>query len=189
MNPELIEIALVGVTAVSILNLILIIRLSAWFGSLPMDTLKPLTFPIGQPLPYFEAQDLKSRQTITRDTMNGQATVFLFLSLKCLECRSKIPEIQRIMPLAEKSGVAIWIVAMESVWRHKKFLQHHNLLHAGLSLDRRLLLTLNPRFISPYYIFVDAEGQVVASHTIGDENWQNFVRQMDETSKSDRPMP
>lgn len=50
-----------------------------------------------------------------------------------------------------------------------------------LELDGQARRRLNPRRQAPFYLFLDEHLIVQASNLIGDEDWQSFLAQMDES--------
>ncbi|WP_102794633.1 hypothetical protein [Bowmanella denitrificans] len=111
-----------------------------------------------------------------------QARVLLFLSSRCDKCREKLPQLSTLPPLAEQAGVRLWLLSTEPDKRLRRFLTDSPLIDHLLKLDKKAYQSLNPSWSSPFYLFIDHAGYLQAAGTIGDEDWQSFMQQMDEVS-------
>jgi len=109
---------------------------------------------------------------------NEEPTALLFLSSNCSKCRDKLPDIMRLLPLAEQAGLTIRLVTMEPAWRWRRFLGKGALLSASVRLKRQDYLVLNPLMATPAYLFIDEAGTLEAAGIIGDENWQGLCHQL-----------
>ncbi|MYM97392.1 redoxin domain-containing protein, partial [Duganella vulcania] len=114
----------------------------------------------------------------------GQAAVLLFLSSKCPKCKTKLPEIGRMLEPAEQAGLDIWIVSHEPGWRLRQFLRGFPLTRA-LRMKLRDYKLLNPTLASPSYMMVNHEGVLEAAGTIGDDNWLDLRAQLADSEVDD----
>jgi peroxiredoxin len=161
------------------LNLFLTLRIATIVRGTPAlaDSRSPLELDVA--IPEFTGTMLADGRSLSAEALTGHATVFVFLSSRCGDCRRKIPEIVRLLPAMRRAGVMLLAVAMDSETRTRKFLGHTPLFEHIVLLDKEDRLRLNPFSATPLYIFVDDQRHAKASSHIGDENWQAFVRQMD----------
>lgn len=180
MDDALIRILLFFLLAAVTLNLVLTLRLAAIVRGAPVpeDTRTPLELDVA--IPGFTGTMLADGRSLSAEALTGRATVFVFLSSRCPDCRGKIPQIVRLLPAMRRADVMLLAVAMDSERRTRKFLGHTPLFEHVLLLAKEDRLRLNPFSATPLYLFVDDHGHAKASDNIGDENWQAFVEQMDE---------
>ncbi len=162
------------------LNLFLTFRLSRLSLTTQFSEDIPLMLPAGEIVEDFNGVSLVSRRQVSLNQTDSEAFVFLFLSSRCPTCRSKLPELERILPTANKAGVMMWFLSVESVKRLKRFLKGSELLSHVVLIDEKTSEYLNPRSNAPSYIFLDVHREVQASGNIGDANWLSFMNQMDE---------
>lgn len=171
--------ALVAALAVLLaFNLFLSLRLTRMVNALAHVRL-PDTVPIGEPLPGFHARRLVDGRRLRRDALlGGEAAVLVFLSPGCKACLQRQPELDRMRPLMEAAGVALWVVAQGRPQRLRDYFASTRLLSRVVRVGARDLRRLNPRLAAPFYIFVGADGIVQASDRIGDDNWLSFREQI-----------
>ena len=177
MESQLIYFILIVLIIVTALNLKLTLGLLKIINSPPVDVNSQLPVNIGEKLPVVLARSLnkKGNEKIYDD---GIPTVLVFLSSKCPVCREKIPEIESIYTKSGDAGVALHLITKESKSRIRNFFSDSKLLAAILFISNTGYKALNPTQASPYYLFIDHEQRLQACGTIGDENWQSFVEQM-----------
>ncbi|MBL8261280.1 MAG: redoxin domain-containing protein [Xanthomonadaceae bacterium] len=177
LDSTLLGTLVIALTALVAFNLFLSLRLTRLVNALAQARL-PDTVPIGAPLPRFQGTLLDGRSIGAGAFPDGQAAVLVFLSAGCQACQQRLPELARMLPLMEESGVALWVVAQGRQRDLHAYFETTGLLHRLVRVDRRSLRRLNPKFSAPFYVFVDADGIVQASNLIGDENWLSFREQI-----------
>lgn len=162
------------------LNLFLTLRLARVSLTTQFNEDVPLMLPAGEIVEDFEGANLVSGRQVFLSHNSNAAFVLLFLSSRCPTCRSKLPELARILPTASSAGIMMWFLSVEPAGRLTKFLEGSELLNHVFLIDQKVSEYLNPRSNAPSYIFLDAKREVQASGNIGDENWSSFLKQMDE---------
>lgn len=159
-------------------NLFLSLRLTRMVNALARAQL-PDTVPIGEPLPRFHGQRLLAGGRVRSDALLGdQAAVLVFVSPGCKACLARQPELDRMRPLMDAAGVALWVIAQGRPQRLHDYFASTALLPRVLRVGDRDLRRLNPKYAAPFYIFVDADGVVQASGQVGDDNWLSFRDQI-----------
>lgn len=139
----------------------------------------PELLPTGQPVPIVSARKLHDGKTVQL-VGNGQATVLLFLSSKCPKCRTKLAELEEMIPLADQAGLAIWLVSEESAWRLRRFVSSKTLLARVARVSLQHYKALNVSLMSPGYLFINHEDVLEAIGFIGDENWLGLRAQLNQ---------
>jgi hypothetical protein len=139
----------------------------------------PVPLQAGMPLPPVCGRALLGRADVALP-VGQRAGVLLFLSSQCPQCRTKLPEIEGMLAPARMAGVDMFLVSQEPAWRLRRFLHPAGLAPIALRLGRKDYRQLNPRLMSPAYVFVGHDGIVQASGMIGDDDWRSFCAQMDE---------
>lgn len=109
----------------------------------------------------------------------GQPAVLLLLASGCPKCKSKLPELETLLPRARQAGLAIWLVSQEPRWRLRRFLGSSPLAGHVVRVSARDYKTVNPALYSPAYLFVNHEGVLEAAGFIGDDNWQAMRGQLE----------
>lgn len=135
------------------------------------------TPPFGDVIPAVTARAL---QGSTRKALPvpGMPAVLVFLSSTCPKCRQKLPELADYLPQLDAAGLELWLISREPRWRLQRFLRGSPLAAHTLRVSMRSYRSLNPTMSSPFYLFVDEQGQLQTGGTIGDENWETFRAQM-----------
>lgn len=139
----------------------------------------PVPPEAGMPLPAVVGRALLSRAEVALPA-GQRAGVLLFLSSQCPKCRTKLPEIDSLLAPARVAGVDIFMASQEPAWRLRRFLRQTGLAQVTVRLGRGGYRRLNPRLMSPAYLFVGHDGIVQAGGMIGDDDWRSFCAQMDE---------
>lgn len=139
----------------------------------------PDMLPVGQRVPVVTAHSLNGR-TPVQLVGNHQASVLLFLSSKCPKCRSKLAELEQMVPAAQEAGLALWLVSEESAWRLRRFVTSSALLSRVARVKLPDYKVLNATLMSPGYLFVNHEGVLEAIGLIGDENWLALCTQLNQ---------
>jgi peroxiredoxin len=129
----------------------------------------PVPPVVGRPLDQWAV-----RQVVTE----GQPVALLFLSSRCPKCRSKLAELEQMLPAARGAGLAVRLISREPAWRLRRFLDGRFPLPQVLRLSQRDYKLLNATGASPAYLFVNHEGILEASGLIGDENWLGLRAQL-----------
>jgi hypothetical protein len=173
--PILLVLAIVAFAAV--LNLWLTFRLAARLREL---TAPPLTAPIGAPLPPFEG--MANGRPFRSADLAGRPSALIFLSPGCKTCAGKVGELVVLLPGAERSGVALWIVPADDFHDISALVGGTPLAGRVLRLDEPARKRLNPFTTAPFYLFIDEELVLRASNHLGDEDWTTFAAQMRETA-------
>ncbi|HEX5794054.1 MAG TPA: hypothetical protein VFY01_12325 [Rheinheimera sp.] len=159
------------------LNLMLTLNIMRVIRRLPLANVQPLTPPLQAVIPSVPATLLHSKQRISFNA-GQQPAVLVFLSSRCPKCEEKKAEVEALLPLADAAELHIWLVSSESSWRTKRFLSSMALQQRAVFTRQKHYKTLNPRQVSPFYLFIDHEARLQAGGTLGDDNWQSFREQM-----------
>jgi len=179
MDNALVGMLLLFLLAAVTLNLILTLRIAAIVREAPEPQDLPFTLELDAAVPHFAGTTLVDGRAMSADALGGHATVLVFLSSGCGDCRKRVPELVQLLPAMRRAGVSLWVVAMDAEAKARGFLGATPLFEHVVMLDAASRKRLNPRNASPFYIFID-DRVARASHFIGDENWQVFVGQMQE---------
>ncbi len=137
-----------------------------------------LAVEIGDKLPDITGKYLNNENFVLNQL--AQPGVFLFLSSKCPKCKEKIPEIERILPIIKKAGLALFLMSNESEKSLSKFLINTSLANLTIKTNNKNYKSINPTLSSPFYLFIDHQHQLQAGGMIGDKNWLSFLEQMAE---------
>lgn len=178
MDTELLHWVLACLIFSVSINLVLTFRLFDMIRSINMPSVNPvpLTLPLGEQAPDFSGETVVNKTPVRSAS---KPTVLVFLSSKCKECHSKLPELCRIQPALSRAEVVMWLVASEHSNNLKSFLADTTLLNLAVSMDSEVQKSLNPRTASPFYLFLDEKRILQASGIIGDDDWLSFISQMD----------
>ncbi|MBA3486223.1 MAG: redoxin domain-containing protein [Lysobacter sp.] len=187
MDDALIQMLLFFLLAAVTVNLVLTLRLAAIVREAPEPASPTSTLELDVVIPDFRGTMLADRRTLSAEALAGRATVLVFVSSRCGDCRRKVPEIERLLPAMGKAGIVLLVVAMDSEARMRKFLGDTPLLEHVLVLGKEQRRRLNPLSATPFYVFVDDQRIARASDYIGDENWESFVGQMQELAIEEEP--
>lgn len=166
-----------------ILNLMLTLNVMRTLRRLPIADALPLTPTPQTELPPVLATLLVSGE-VTSFNAGEQPAVLVFLSSRCPKCQEKKAEVEALLPLATAAEVHLWLVSSETAWRTRRFLSSAVLQQHAVLTSQENYKLLNPRQISPFYLFIDHDARVQAGGTLGDENWQSFCEQMMEIQQS-----
>ena len=112
-------------------------------------------------------------QTITEVVSDK---VLIFLQTNCPKCKSKLSRVVKIIERAAQAQVDVKIVLYGSETSIERFVGQHDLKSNILQLSQGDYLNLNPRQISPAYMFVNEQNEIEAQGMIDDENWQYFYQ-------------
>lgn len=186
MDPGFVLLVLAALTVSVALNFLLTLRLAAIVGAREYERL-PGALPAGSPLPAFSARPLSGGAAIASASLRGTPAVLAFLSPGCGECRARREELVRMHPAMRRAGVGLWIFVSARPPQARDYLRDTPLLAHAMRIDRATAARLNPRSSAPFYLFVDAEGTVIASDFIGDADWVSFRGQMDEYAAAEAP--
>lgn len=178
LDPTLLLSLFAALAVLLACNLFLTLRLARMVNALARARL-PDTVPIGEPLPRFHARRLVEGRRVRSDALLGdEAAVLVFVSPGCKACLARQPELDRMRPLMDEAGVALWVVAQSRPQRLRDYFASTGLLPRVLRVGDRDLRRLNPKYSAPFYIFVGADGVVQASGQVGDDNWLSFRDQI-----------
>lgn len=136
----------------------------------PAEVLMP-----GHRVPNVTARSARGRVELAP---NNQVAVLMFLSSKCVKCRSKLPEIEKMMPAARDAGLALWVVSAEPAWRMRQFLHGSDVGTIIAQVKRKDYKVLNGKMVSPAYLFVNHESMLEAAGLIGDADWLALREQL-----------
>jgi peroxiredoxin len=176
MAPELHTLVLIILVISVAINLKLTFILIRRVNPLVMANTPELTCDIGEKLPAFNAYTYE-KKAFDVSRLN-KACALIFLSSRCPQCKEKLKDIRDILPNLTPAGLELRLVSLESRRRLKSFFETQDLLEKCLLTDKSNYLSLNPRSKTPFYLFVDHNGHLEAAGTLGDENWQGFLQQM-----------
>lgn len=176
MATELHTLVLIILIISVAINLKLTLTLIRRVNPLVMANIPELACEIGDKLPAFNAHTFE-KQPFDLAKLNV-ACALIFLSSRCPQCKEKLKDIRDILPHLAPAGLELRLVSIESRRRLKPFLETQDLLDRCLLTNKANYLSLNPRFNTPFYLFIDHSGHLEAAGTLGDENWQGFIQQM-----------
>ncbi|MDM5176608.1 redoxin domain-containing protein [Massilia sp. DJPM01] len=179
MDSDVLALILLLLALSVALNLKLSLHLSKVVNSLSAAAKAASQLPVGEAVPAFTGKALAGGAPAALGG-DGQPAVLLFLSSACPKCRQKLPQIERLAPLARDAGLALWLVSIEPAWRLRRFLRATSLAGSTLRVAGADYEMLNPVMSSPSYLFVSAAGTLDARGMIGDDDWRSFCEQMDE---------
>ena len=179
MDSKIIYFVLTLLTFSVALNFMLTFAVLKSVRKMLADNELPFTLPVGEKVPDIDYRLLASGEAVAVSGTR-QAIVLLFLSSTCPECREKLPEMERLLPLLHSAGVNMWLVSQEPKWRLKRFLKETSLSTIATRVNKHDYKILNPTQTSPYYLFIDHAGCLEAGGLIGDDNWLSFCAQMDD---------
>lgn len=182
MDDALVAMLLIFLLVAVTLNFALTLKIVAIVREAPEPQDLPFSLELDRPIPHFVGRRLTNGATLSAEALAGGATVLVFLSSGCGECRGRIPELVRLLPAMRRAGVELFVIAMETEAKVRRFLGGTPLFEQVLMLDKENRKQLNPRNGSPFYIFVDDQRVAKASNFIGDENWQVFVGQIQQAA-------
>jgi hypothetical protein len=173
MEQSFLTIALLILIACIALNFALTVRLARQMKVLQRQS----SVALGSPLPYFEGRRLADDLLVAFPPGTGPLAL-LFLSPKCPGCRAVLPELEKIRDAAQRSGLALWIVGMESRHNMQEMLRGSALFEHCLAVEASVRDKLNPAQGTPFYLFADDQGNALSSNFIGDADWRSFIAQM-----------
>lgn len=158
------------------LNLVLTLKVLSAARGMVVNATAPPRPHVGERVAVVEGRSIKGERIALPES--GRANALVFLSSRCPKCRAKVPEIEGMVPLAEQAGLRVTLVTMESRRRL------HGLLGAGLApacarVRGKQYRVLNPSLSTPHYLFIDADGALVARGDIGDDGWHRLRDQLD----------
>jgi len=130
----------------------------------------PSPLLVGEPVPPVSGRAVGQRG-LRWPVTDGQPVALLFLSSRCPKCAGKLAELERLLPAAQRAGLAVWLISHEPAWRLRRFLGGRFPLSRVLRLNRRDYQLLNATAASPAYLFVNDAGVLEATGLIGDDNW------------------
>jgi hypothetical protein len=176
-QTRFIVFALLALSVSVALNFLLTLRLAAIVGAREYER-QPMALPVGSVLPQFSARRLRDGRMIASNTLQGAAAVLVFLSPQCGDCRIRRGEIAQMRAAMRNAGVTLWVFGAGTRRSVTAFLADTPLLDDVMEIRTSVWRRLNPRNAAPFYLFVDDEGTILASHFIGDADWQSFCGQM-----------
>lgn len=115
--------------------------------------------------------DSKQLQTINEIVSDK---VLIFLQTNCPKCKSKLSKFIKIIEKATQVQVDVKIVLYGDEASIDSFVGSHDLKSNILQLSRSDYLSLNPRQISPAYMFVNEQNEIEVQGMVDDDNWQYF---------------
>jgi hypothetical protein len=179
LSPPVVFVVLAVVIVLVLLNLLLTLRLAAIVQQREYDRL-PLAFPVGAPLPAFSARRVRDGAAVSSATLSGAASVLVFLSPACGDCRRRRVELIGLHPAIVASGIGLWVFGAGARRRVRAFFDGTPLAAHVMSIRASVRRRLNARNAAPFYLFVDDAGIVVASGFVGNDDWNSFDAQMRE---------
>lgn len=179
LSSPVVFVVLALLVVLVLLNLLLTLRLAAIVQQREYDRL-PLAFPVGAPLPAFSARRVHDGTPVHSATLAGAASVLVFLSPACGDCRRRRVELIELHPAIVASGIGLWVFGAGARRRVRAFFEGTPLAAHLMSIRAGVRRRLNARNAAPFYLFVDDAGTVVASGFVGDDDWRSFDAQMRE---------
>lgn len=185
IDVESLAILCAALAAGLALNLVLTLKVLSAARTMVVNATAPPRPHVGERVTVAEGRSLEGARIALPEA--GRANALLFLSSRCPKCRGKVPEISGMAPLAANAGLRITVVTMESRRRL------HGLLGPGLAaacvrVRGRQYRVLNPSMSTPFYLFIDAEGTLVARGDIGDDGWHRLRDQLDGEGEASRAL-
>lgn len=179
MADSLLGIGMALLTLIAAFNLFLTLRLTRIVTT--SESLRaPIALPAGAVLPDFTGRTLDGKRKLHADALHGNAAVLVFLDPGCGDCKIRVGELTQMMPAIRQAGVTLWVIGPRPGKRLARFLEGTPLREHVVLVDAAARRVLNPRNSAPFYIFIDHQRNVLASHFIGDDDWLSFVEQMRE---------
>lgn len=180
MNDRIIDIVIIFLLFSTVLILFLVFRLSGRIKELENYILINAN-NVGNIIPNFKGRRECDGASVTSIDLQGHNVVLVFLSSKCSACLAKRTQLLNLLPGMARAGVTFWIAADDtqdiSAIVGGSALESH-VLRIGADTRRRL----NPNNLVPSYIFIDDQMVVRDQSHMEDENWIDFVKQMEEHS-------
>ncbi len=185
-------ISLIVLWGVVLVNLLLTLRVVRWLRAKEdlrervAESEKLPELSIGMPAPDFKAKTL-SGEAVRLATYVGRAMVFIFVSPHCGSCRRKMPLLVRLgIQAKERAGIEFVLVSdsstaetytwINTIREEDKVEVNLPILVAPDSISE-FLNTYNPRGLSPYYCFMNAQGIVQARDPIDMGEWPKLQRE------------
>ena len=179
MNTKIINIAIIILLFSTSLILFLIFRLSDRIKEFENYYTIINRTNVGNIIPRFKGRRECDGASITSLDLQGHNVVLVFLSSKCSACIAKSTQLLKLLPGMARAGVTFWIATDDtqdiSAIVGGSALESH-VLRIGADTRRRL----NPSNLVPSYIFIDDQMVVRDQSHMEDENWIDFVKQMEE---------
>jgi peroxiredoxin len=161
-----------------LLNLLLTLALVRKVNKSSQGQQQPKGLEPGTSAPDFSASTLDG-ETVTLARYAGRSAAFIFMSTHCAPCRTTMPELEKVYPLARQAGVEMVLVMKEDAEEVRRFLQEMEssipALIAPPGKD-----SFHERYQSPgtpSYCIIDEQGIVLSSghptSVMGD--WQQYV--------------
>lgn len=182
MDNAVLSMMVAALTVVVAFTLLLTLRLTA-IVAINAHSRAPLALPAGTMLPAFTGRT-QSGARLSAQALTGQPAVLVFLAPQCKDCQARVGEIAAMYSAMQEAGVALWVIGTAPKPRLRALLAGTPLYDRVLWVRRATVRKLNPKAASPFYLFIDHERTIQASHLIGDENWLSFCRQMREVDPS-----
>jgi hypothetical protein len=183
------SISLITLWTVVLVNLLLTVRVIRFLQGVEelrgrqseMEATPEL--PIGAHAPEFRARML-SGEPVRLSHFAGHAVAFIFLSPNCDTCRSKVPALVRLGPLAkERANVHLVLVSIEGAAETHSWIrtiQEEDKMELNLPVlvaptnTSDFLIAYNPRNFVPYYCYIDEEGIVKARGHVDESEWSEL---------------
>lgn len=182
MNDTLLYPLHLSLSLAVALNLVLTFRLAAMIRAGVGQPVVPLTLPFGEEIKNYPFS-MTSVQEGKPIFNKNESCVLIFLSSKCKDCKSKIPQLIKLQPALSHTGVSMWLVTAESKSKLEKFFLNTTLLNRAVTMQPSEIKILNPRSASPFYLFINEQNILEASGMIGDDNWNSFISQMQQIAQ------
>lgn len=182
MDITIIYIALFILGLSLALNLKLTFKLNEKISHLTLHDNSLLSVDVGEKLPDFKGKTFIDQSFFHLQEIY-QPAVLIFLSSDCPTCKGKISDLEAILPLISSAGLLIKFISHESKRAIQKFLGDSPLRSEVILSSKKQYEVLNPRYSSPFYLFVNHSMRLEAAGFIGDDNWIGFVEQIVDTEK------
>ncbi|MER7007505.1 hypothetical protein ABT297_31295 [Dactylosporangium sp. NPDC000555] len=175
---------LVALSLVCLLNLVLVLRISARLRAADHVRYErehdgePL--PLGSAAPQFNAMTLAG-QGITGQRLAGRPVLYLLLSPSCDHCRDVLPLLGDLAPLAQQAGTQVVVVVDVGPIRARDWLALVRdedgvtvsvPVLAAPATRTTMVVDFNPPGLMPYFCLVDAAGRIAARGPVGGPDWQ-----------------
>ncbi len=161
------------------LNLVLTIKLQRKLITLNELVNPKLEVPIGTVIPNSSGRVLATNANWQMHAVS-RPKALIFLSTRCPKCEHKLAQIDSMIAKAELQGLEIKLISYESGKRLRRFMKGNSLLANTVLVRRKSYRALNPKEMTPYYMFLDEEHIVQATGEVGDDNWLSLVNQLNE---------
>lgn len=134
------------------------------------------TLEIGSQAPDFTAETIDGK-TVTLADYAKKAVAFIFVSPTCQPCLDKLPELHKLAPQAQLSGVDLVLINTTDKDETEGFVKKQNITLPILIAPRATSAFMDSykAMGTPFYCFVNKQGKIQATGYF-DANWNNLIK-------------